>query len=123
MPPFNFCIMYCKSIRRKSSQYKSVPYARCVSMSRMLEVIELQGKLIDGDLTQERYDELVAAQFGQSPDPSQYQFTAADQIKMDAPSAFKVLSRLELGVSSIDSDHSEHYASRMGFVVPDKKTE
>lgn len=89
-------------------------------MSRVLEVIELQGKLIDGDITQDKYDELVAAQLGQSPDPSKYQFTAADQIKMDDPCAFKVLSRLELGVSSVDSDHSDKYAARMGFVLPEK---
>ena len=89
-------------------------------MARMLEVIELQGKLIDGDLTQEKYDELVAAQFGRSPDPSQYQFTQKDDVKMNASCALKVLNRLEMGISSVDSDHSEQYAQRMGFIVDEK---
>lgn len=110
--------MFCKSIRGKISTYQSRPTVACVSMARMLEVIELQGKLIDGDITQDKYDELVAAQFGQCPDPSQYQFTKKDDVKMDAPSAMKVLNRLEMGISSVDSDHSAKYAERMGFVVP-----
>lgn len=110
--------MFCKSIRGKLSTYHSRPTVACTSMSRMLEVIELQGKLIDGDITQDKYDELVAAQFGQSPDPSQYQFTKKDDVKMDAPCAMKVLNRLEMGISSVDSDHSAKYAERMGFVVP-----
>lgn len=110
--------MLCKSIRGKISTYQSKPTVACTSMARMLEVIELQGKLIDGDITQDKYDELVAAQFGQSPDPSQYQFTKKDDVKMDAPSAMKVLNRLEMGISSVDSDHSAKYAERMGFVVP-----
>lgn len=112
--------MFCKRIRHNAATYKSVPTVQCTSMARTLELIELQGRLIDGDLTQEKYDELVAAQFGQSPDPSQYQFTRADQIDMKAPTSFKVLSRLEMGVSSINSDHSEKYAQRMGFVVEQK---
>lgn len=115
--------MFCKFIRKKSSSYPSKPTARCVPMSQTLQIIELQGKLIDGDMTQEQYDELVAAQFGQSPDPSQYQFTKADDIKMDAPCAMKVLNRLEMGISSVNSDHSKQYAERMGFVVPDQKNE
>lgn len=110
--------MFCKSIRKKSATYLSKPTVACTSMARMLEVIELQGKLIDGDITQDKYDELVAAQFGQSPDPSQYQFTKKDDVKMDAPSAMKILNRLEMGISSVDSDHSAKYAERMGFVVP-----
>lgn len=119
---FFFFVMFCKSIRCRT-KYKDVPTVRCTPMSRLLEVIELQGKLIDGDITQDKYDELVAAQFGQSPDPSKYQFTSADQIKMSDPCAFKVLSRLELGVSSVNADHSDKYAARMGFVVPDKPSE
>lgn len=114
--------MFCKFIRKKSSSYKSVPTARCVPMSQTLQIIELQGKLIDGDMTQEQYDELVVAQFGQSPDPSQYQFTKSDEVKMDAPCAMKVLNRLEMGISAVDSDHSKQYAERMGFVV-DQKTD
>lgn len=110
--------MFCKSIRKNSACYPSKPTVACTSMARMLEVIELQGKLIDGDITQDKYDELVAAQFGQSPDPSQYQFTKKDDVKMDAPSAMKVLNRLEMGISSVDSDHSAKYAERMGFVIP-----
>ncbi len=110
--------MLCKFIRRKSATYPSTPTVECTSMARLLEVIELQGKLIDGDITQDKYDELVAAQFGQSPDSSQYQFTKKDDIKMDAPCALKVLNRLEMGISSVDSDHSAKYAERMGFVVP-----
>lgn len=113
--------MLCKSIRKKSATYPSSPTVTCTSMARMLEVIELQGKLIDGDITQDKYDELVAAQFGQSPDPSQYQFTKKDDVKMDAPCAMKVLNRLEMGISSIDSDHSSKYAERMGFVVPNSE--
>lgn len=110
--------MFCKSIRRNSSSYESTPVASCVSMSRTLELIELQGKLIDGDITQDKYDELVAAQFGQRPDDSQYQFTKSDEVDMKASPAFKVVNRLELGISAVDSDHSSKYAERMGFVIP-----
>lgn len=122
VPHFPYCFenMFCKFIRKRSERYKSAPHVRCTSMARLLEVVELQGKLIDGEITQDKYDELLAAQFGQSPDPSQYQFTKKDDVKMDAPSAMKVLNRLEMGISSVDSDHSESYAKRMGFVVPDK---
>lgn len=90
-------------------------------MSETLELIELQGKLIDGDITQDKYDELVAAQFGQSPDSSQYQFTKKEDIDMKASPAFKVVNRLELGISAVDSDHSAKYAERMGFVLPNNE--